>query len=122
MNTNEIINALRQMDNQNLLSSKLPWQKTLFASATIVNSAINGRGEDIMQYLQTMTPVCLYDDPEKSYFFGLIPISDRQWRFFVLDRFRNQIARMEDYKGTIRNNATQPPTPITTAFLLKIIP
>lgn len=121
MNTNDIINILRQLDNQSLQSSILPWQLQEINQAQLLTITTDPSPDDLKRHARTLSQIKNEGDVDKSEYFCFIPASGKKWKVFLLDRFNRIIAQLEDYDGEIKEGQAQQKHLFTKAFLLKIV-
>lgn len=117
MNTNDIINILRTLDNQDLSSTILPWQQLDISRAQQLPQGVTlPSSDDITRDARSLSVVKKDGDLDKAEYFCFIPASRKKWKVFIVDRFNKVLAQLEDYQGDITSNNS----PYNTAFLLKI--
>lgn len=130
MNNNElIIKLISMLGNQNSNSeSLLPWQKQIISRATELDSIAiltNPTKDELVKFAKSLSPIDIIGDIDKAEYFCFLPVAKKKWKVFLVDKFNNVIARMEDYEDAIID-ITQPiapnqPQPLyLEVFLLKI--
>lgn len=118
MNTNEIINALRLMDDTSLSSTILPWQVLEICQAKELDRTTIPAQDKLAKYAKSLSKIKVEGDVEKVAFFCFVPIFGTKWKVYVVDKFNRLLAQLEDYEGEIKE--AQAPNPlIEEAFLLK---
>lgn len=122
MNTNDIINILRQLDNQSLSSSVLPWQLQEInrAQPLPAGNTISPDRTRLLQYAKSLSVTQKEGDVDKIEYFCFIPASNNKWKVFIVDRFSRLLARLEDYEGEIKEGVGANQVLLAKAFLLKI--
>ncbi len=115
----DITSILNLLSNVNASNNVAPWQNNLFGNAQIVDVATSGGGGNLYDYARVMTPVVNCENLEKTCFFGFSPSSDRQWNVYAVDKFRNIIALIGNYKGTALNRCNN--QQLRSTFLLRIV-
>ena len=116
MNVNDIINILRQMDNQSLQSSILPWQMQDISKAQLLSANTNPSAAELLKYARGLSSVCKEGDIDKTEYFCFLPVSSKRWKVFALDRFNRVLAQLEDFEGKISVGEAS----YIDSFLLKI--
>lgn len=118
MNTQDIINILRQLDSQSIQSSITPWQQAQISRVQKVPTGVTltPTESELKQHARFLSVVKKDGDIEKSEYFCFVPASSKKWKVFLLDKFYKILALLEDYDGEIKDNTT----PYTSAFLLEM--
>lgn len=101
MTIQEIIKNLRYMDNNN--SSILPWQPSLICDAQELTN-VTSNGNDILPFVKALNAVWVANNADlcSVCFFCFIPLSEKKWKVYVLNRFRQVLAQLENYEGEIQ--------------------
>lgn len=116
MNTNDILNILKLLDNQGLLSNILKWQLREISSAQPLTANTYPSNAELVKYAKGLSAICIEGDLDKAEFFCFLPVSREKWRVFVLDRFCCVLAQLENFEDVIYYGGN----PYREAFLLKI--
>lgn len=116
MNTNNILDILKQLDNQSLQSNTLKWQLQEISSAQPLTVNTNPSYAELVKYAKGLSAICRDGDLDKAEFFCFLPVSREKWRVFVLDRFCGVLAQLENFEDVIYYGGN----PYREAFLLKI--
>lgn len=128
MNTQDIINILRQLGNQSIQDFITPWQKQMICQAQELTAGVTYKPspDKLLQYAKILSTIKVDGELDKIEFFCFLPATKKKWKVFVVDKFSRILAQLEDYDGEIKEavnqqGQTQPQQyyPLNRTFLLR---
>lgn len=109
MNNNELILGLIDRLNPSCKPSTLSlWMDDLITQAgnTVFNATTQLKeptNNDLKNYVKARNSYNAFDKTRAKYF-CLIPISNNEWKVFILDQAKKVLSQTENYSGEIKDN------------------